>query len=240
MTASAATVIVGALMSVLLASIGRSSRLWRDAVVPGPASPRPEGREPRSVRTPDLRWRWRWPRLDEGRAERELAASLPLAVELMAASVRSGSELTEALEVASIGVGGAFSADVATMVHRIADGETSVEALHDWRSRRRSVGIARLVLTCEVGRQMGAGLDLSLDALAAGLRLDAQSAASRRIASSQAMASAAVMILLPAVVIVGDAAALLATPVGWLCVAGAVVLDAVGAYWMLCLIRAAS
>ena len=171
---------------------------------------------------------------------RDLVGSLPVAVELMAAAVRSGSELLDAVSVAAAGVGGAFGSDIAVVVRQVGEGATVSEALARWRDRRQVEGIDRLVLTCEVGRRMGAGLDLSLESLAAGLRLDADSSANRRMAATQSLASAAVMVLLPLVVIVAQAGSLFGSALGWGCVIAAVALDGVGALWMHRLIRAAA
>ncbi len=171
---------------------------------------------------------------------RELLASLPIAVELMGAAVKSGAELLEAMTVAASGVGGQFASDVADVTRQVDEGATTSEALHRWRIRRDLESIDRLVLTCEVGRRMGSGLDLSLESLAAGLRLDEESASNRRMASAQSLASAAVMVLLPVVMIVTQAGSLFGSAIGWGCVVSAVGLDGVGALWMHRLIRAAA
>ena len=245
MSPQVTTLLVGALMTTALGSAARSTRLWGVGVSRIPTPREPERPIPMASSVSSRQWRqlrqWRWWRwFEERREARALTTSLPVAVELMAASVRTGSELIEAMQLAALGVGGPFAADVAILQERVDDGATSAEALRQRRARRAAPGSDRLVLTCEVGRQMGAGLDLSLESLAGGLQLDALSAVNRRLASSQAIASAGVMILLPAAVIAGNAASLLSTSVGWMCVGAAALLDAIGAVWMLRLIRAAS
>ncbi len=94
-----------------------------------------------------------------------------------------------------------------------------------------------------LGAELGGAQARSLDGAAAGLRDRAELMAEVRALTSQARTSAAVMVLAP----VGFAAyswvtdgrvggVMFTTPVGWACLVAGVVLDGLGAIWMVKLV----
>jgi tight adherence protein B len=224
-SAAGAALLAGLATSVALWTLGRARSTWWRHTVLGRAVGDP-------VPSPV------WSGLPEwlGR-RRSIERDLPVAVDLVAASVRSGHGVVEALGVAASGVGGPFEADVAALTRRIERGATTEEALEWWASRRRVPGVGALVLTCRVGLSMGRGLPEALDALAATMSVDAGLDGQRRSASTQALTSAVVMVALPVVVALSGLGRLAGSLVGLASLAMALALDAVGAVWMWRLIR---
>jgi len=158
-------------------------------------------------------------------------------LEAVARSLRSGSSLLTALEqAATVSRGGAADAlDVALVTVR--NGAPLDAALDAWAGSEdpaRTVAGAALAL----GAQLGGARARALDDAALGLRDRAALTGEIRALTSQARASAAVMVLAP----IGFAflgwfadasvASVFTTPLGASCLVGGLALDAVGAWWM--------
>lgn len=176
-------------------------------------------------------------RTRRGRRDQEADRRLPEVLELVARGLRSGLDLRSALAAAT--VEGPHGVAVAQVVDRIDGGASPGVALAGWvddhpRAPVRVVGAALSVAATVGGRSAD-----SLDGVAASLR--ARHAASDEASSlaTQARASAAVMVALPAVVGgIGAAtdpavaAALLGTTWGLTCLGLAVAFDLAGGWWM--------
>jgi len=169
---------------------------------------------------------------------RGVERELPVAVDLMAASVRSGHGVLDALQVAGAGVGGGIGLDVDRLVRRIDSGATIAEALERWALERDGTGVTSLVITCRVGASMGSGLAEALDALASSLEAEAGLDGQRRSASMQALTSAVVMVSLPPVVALSGFGRLMSSGAGLLALVVASALDLLGAAWMWKMVRA--
>lgn len=165
-----------------------------------------------------------------GRAARLVDAALPEALDALARHLRSGATLPAALaEVPAF-------AGVASCV---TAGATLREAIADWVRATATPGArvagAALALAAEAGGSAAA----AVDGVAATLRAELAVVAEVRAQSSQARLSAFVMAVAP--VVFGALAAgtdrrtarfLLRTPIGSACLAAALALDAIGAWWM--------
>lgn len=170
--------------------------------------------------------------------------------ETCARSLRSGSTLLEALEDggrSDVGLGGGLEADMALLRRRIDSGSSLPAALQRWGEDRHDPDVWLVVSTCRLGHELGGPLAEAFDTIGGAIRARRDVAAEARSLSSQARASAALLVALPvlvgAVAVAFDSSTrqvLLGTPLGWACLAGAVLLDAAGVAWMRRLLASAS
>lgn len=180
-------------------------------------------------------------RLGERRTDRAVGAGLAPLCEHVARSLRSGVSLRSALVAAPVtDVGPALAEDLRAIRRRLDAGAAMDDALRAWALRRQHVGgvgltVAALGLAAEVGGSMAEAVDGVADTLRAEVAL----AEEVRAMAAQAEASAALIAVLPAVfaLVAGVAdpetlAFFVSEPVGMLCVAGGLGLDAVGFVWM--------
>ncbi len=180
---------------------------------------------------------WRRP----GRDESDHACLL----EAVARSLRSGQSLVGAIREgaeaeAEAGPGVALARSV-----RLADSGVGVVAVvDDWVGARPSGPRLLAGTALAMGAEMGGAQARCLDAAAASLRERASLEREVRALTSQARASAGVMVSAPLGFAVFSCATnprvaqvLTATPLGWACMMGGLVLDATGAGWMLRLAR---
>lgn len=164
----------------------------------------------------------------------------------MSSCLASGSSLLQAVGAAGRREGPAALGLAA--VHRSAlAGAPLQESIDVWAASCH-VGNARSVADAlAVTAATGASQVLALDAVADTLRRRAIQAQDIRSLSSQAKASAVVLLAVP----IGFSATagildprvgrfLLATPLGWACMVGGLLLDAAGAAWMRALLRRVS
>ncbi len=221
----------------------RRVRAFRAPAAPGshwPGSSRAPGSWV-SPRRPDAR---------PGPAARSVDLDHAVVLETVARSLRSGSSFTGALGEAVAELSGNQAADdLDRALSAVRAGAPVVEALERWAGPDAGRGRARVLAgtSLVLGAELGGMPARSLDAAAAGLRDRAALALEVRALSSQARASAAVMVLGPPVFLVLASGAdhrllhvLLGTPLGLGCVAAGVVLDASGAWWMAWLVRRVS
>lgn len=174
-----------------------------------------------------------------GRAEREARRAdqaLPAMLDHLTRQLRSGSSLSGAVRSAA-----AAAPDRSTV--RLADdlgaGVALAEGVERWRGATptpaRHLVAAALGLAAEAGGGVALVLDGVSDTLRDRVALDREVAA----LSSQARASAAVLVAAPVAFAVlastADhrvATALFGQPLGWACLAAGAALDVVGALWM--------
>ncbi len=184
-------------------------------------------------------------RVSSGRGVRRADARLPDLLEHAGRSLRSGVDLVPALRAAADAVGGLHGAEVGAAVARVDGGAPLPAALAPWGWAHPRPPVALAVGALEVAALAGGARGRALDGVAATLRARTAVAEEARALSSQAAASAAVLVALPLVVTVLGALAdprvagdLLGTPVGLVCLVVAVVLDGIGALWMHRIVRA--
>ncbi len=191
----------------------------------------------------ELRWRptdlrrglpieWR------GREEARLGRELPVLLEVIARSLRSGASVSTALREASTGETLA-AADLAAVLRAADQGVPMADALDGWARRRSTPGIRLTVGALAVAVRSGGSPARALDGVAATLRSRNEVEREVRALATQARASAAVMAVAPVAFallgVLGDhrtATFLLGTAGGLACLVAGLALDVAGAWWM--------
>lgn len=180
------------------------------------------------------------------RRDRSWDVELIAAVDAMAAALRSGASLRQAVDRAGT-PGGLIGPGLRLAAVRSRGGMPLDGALAAWARDAPAEGAALVVDALAMAGLVGAGQADALDAVARTLRERQAQAREQRALTSQARASAVVLVCAPVgfsiAVAVADprvAHTLLATPGGWACVMGGVVFDAAGAWWMAALVRRAT
>jgi tight adherence protein B len=172
----------------------------------------------------------------ESRRRRRADHDLPSFLDQVGRQLRAGAALPGAVRAAAHGRGEPSTARLAA---DLAAHRPLVGAVEDWHAAcptpARDLASAALTLAADAGGSVAAVLDGVSETLRDRVALDREVAA----LSSQARASAAVLVVAPIVfaVLAGVAdprvaQVLLAEPFGWACVAGGAVLDGLGALWM--------
>jgi tight adherence protein B len=135
--------------------------------------------------------------------------------------------------------GGPFRADAARLARRLDAGQTVPEVIRWWAAARRSPELARLALVADAGTRVGGELARALDGVAAAMTDRRDVAAEARSLSSQARASAVLLVAAPLLFGVAMAGVqpegiqfLVGTPGGWATLVTALLLDAVGGFWL--------
>lgn len=164
---------------------------------------------------------------------------IPDALERLAAALRTGSSLVQALEDAGRTTEPPFGAEVAELARTLQAGVPLPVVLDRWTASYsdRSTRLAATALT--LATRVGAVPAQAIDGVAATLRERAALAAERHAQATQARTSAVVLSLAPLgfmalLISTNDAAAhfLFATPLGWACLLLGTGLDILGALWM--------
>jgi tight adherence protein B len=166
------------------------------------------------------------------RADRDL----PLLLDQVTRHLRAGSSLSAAVASAARGRSGPGTGRLAD---ELAAGAPLAVAVEAWRARAptpaRDLVASALSLASEAGGAVAVVLDGVNETLRERVALEREVAA----VSSQARASAAVLVVAPvafaALAAAADprvAAVLVGSPTGWGCIAGGALLDVAGALWM--------
>jgi tight adherence protein B len=191
-----------------------------------------------AVTTPVALWR-----MGRGRAVSRLESQLPLALDAVARSLRSGAGLHQAIAEAATASGGTLGADLGRAAAE-ARAIGVVAALEDWRRVRPLPGVRLAVAALCLGVETGGAQARAVDGVAATLRQRQATAAEARALASQARASAAVIGLAPlafcALTSATDprvATFLFRSPAGLAVLTAGLMLDGLGAAWMARLAR---
>lgn len=172
-------------------------------------------------------------------ADHRRAGALPALLEDVARGLRSGASLRQALEQSTDRADVLLAPELRRVCDEVDRGGSLDLALQGWCARQPSEGLRLAVAALSLGIDAGGARGRALDGVAASLR--DRAAVDRELAalSSQARASAVVMVVAP-VAFAGFAAAtdrhtahfLGGTPAGWMCLASGLMLDAIAAWWM--------
>jgi tight adherence protein B len=185
-----------------------------------------------------------WQRRATAQVERNRRSQLPEALERMAAALRTGSSLPQALGEAARGTPAPLGPELDALADQAARGRPVLTVLDGWTDERPDQGTRLAAVALALATGVGAAPARALDGVATTLRERLELAGERHALATQARASAVVLSAAPpvfaALLTLGDAEAsrfLLQTPAGWLCVAVGVGLDLLGAVWMTRLTR---
>ena len=236
---------VALVLLVVLGASGLRSAAGRRASVRHRLAPPVRPVRPVQRVQPGRQVRWVWGRWRERGSRASADIEHARLLEVVARALRSGASLTGALaEAAAELPSSAAVDDLRRSLVAVRAGAPVIDALEQWRTasdaRPRVLAGTALVL----GAELGGVPARSLDAAASGLRDRAALAREVRALSSQARASAAVMVLGPPLFLGAAAAAdprlhrvLFGSPVGLTCMVVGAALDAAGAWWMAALVR---
>jgi tight adherence protein B len=176
--------------------------------------------------------------------DRRLVEQLPDMMRALAAAIRSGRSIPQALDAAREESIAPLRAALDVADARLSVGATLDEALEAFAAEAATEDASLVVETLKIGRAAGTNLPLILDVAAESLVERERIARDRRATSAQAKMSALVVGLMPIAFfgIVGSGArdqlrVLLGDPVGWALLAGGVILEAGGALWIRALLR---
>jgi tight adherence protein B len=185
-----------------------------------------------------------WLRSRRGQAAARLDRALPVALEAVARSLRSGASLGQAIAEAAEAAPPPLAAELARVVAEAGAGAGLVAALERLGERNPSGAVRLAVAAMALGVDTGGAQAKAVDGVAATLRDRLAIGAEVRALSSQARASAVVIGIAPvafgAVAVTADrgtAAFLFRTPVGLACLTTGLGLDALSWLWMRRLVR---
>jgi tight adherence protein B len=186
-----------------------------------------------SVGAPSLALRAR-----RGRGAARVEAQLPMALEAVARSLRSGASLRQAV-VEAASVGGPVGDDLAGVAVGLRGGVTLAEALERWEQQRPLPGVRLAVAALSLASETGGAQARAVDGVAATLRDRQAVAAEVRAQAAQVRASVLVISVAPIAFCAFASATdhrtaqfLFRTPLGWAFLAVGLGLDALSAVWM--------
>lgn len=188
-------------------------------------------------------------RTRRGRADARIEQALPVALEAVARSLRSGASLRQAVEEAGAarsGGGRALAAELSRAAAEAAQGASLVSSLEAIAARRPLAGVRLGVAALCLGAETGGAQARAVDGVAATVRERLAVAAELKALSSQARISALVIGVAPvgfgafaAATDPRTAQFMLHTPAGLALLAAGLFLDAMGWLWMQRLARVA-
>jgi len=174
-----------------------------------------------------------------GRRSGRLVEALPLVVDMIVRSLRSGASLVQALSEVAASAPQVVRRDLQRITDEIRLGRTAADALRSWAERVDGPEVRVVAAALATASENEAGTGHALASVAQSLRDRAALRADIRTHAAQAVASMYALVLLPAAFLgleligSGDTAQfLLGTAAGRLCLAAAVVLDLSGWAWM--------
>jgi tight adherence protein B len=173
------------------------------------------------------------------RRTRQLERALPFALDDVARSLRSGGSLRMAIMEAASRAAGVLGADLGAVASELADGCPLHDALARWEARRPVRSVRLAVAALSLAAETGGASARAIDGVAATLRVNLGIAGEVKALASQARMSALVIVLAPVAFTALAASTdhrtarfLVATPFGLACLAGGLLLDAIGWAWM--------
>jgi tight adherence protein B len=183
--------------------------------------------------------------LTRGRRERAFAAGLPVALEQVAAELRGGGTVANAVERLA-GTTGPVAGDLHRVHVRTQLGLPLADALAGWPSEHDAPGVRAAAGALSVATTMGGRAADAVDGLAASLRHRLDAIAEAHSLSAQARLSAVVVGAAPlgylafsTLVDPASVTALVDTGVGRVCLVVGLGLEALAAFWIRRIVRSA-
>lgn len=165
----------------------------------------------------------------------------------LGAALRAGNSVVAGLEAAAEPCEGKLADELDALVGRVRRGWTVREAIERWERDASRTSVRMVAGAILLGGATGGRLSDALDSVAATVATQLELDAERRALSSQARASAALLVLAPigfsliaAVIDPRVGRGLFATPIGLASAAIAIGLDALGWRWMRSIVRSAA
>ncbi len=173
-------------------------------------------------------------------------SQFPQALERLAGAIRSGSSLAVALEEAGRATSDPLGPELAALSLGASRGQPMAAVLDGWTREHDDPGTRLAATALVLATVVGVAPARAVDGVAATLRERLEVSAERRALASQARTSALVLsaapLLFALLLGMSDGAAarfLLHSRAGWVCLAGGLALDSLGAWWMARLTRGA-
>lgn len=183
-------------------------------------------------------------RLSRGRRVAAIEAALPLALEAMARSLRTGGSLRQAVSEAASAATPPLADDLGVVAGAVAHGAPLATALEQWAEARPLPGVRLAAAALTLGAETGGGQAKAIDGVARTIRDRLGAVAEVKAQATQARVSAAVIALSPLAFGVLSTATdhrtatfLLRTAPGLVLLTTGLALDALGAAWMARLTR---
>lgn len=180
----------------------------------------------------------RWP-TSPVRAGQRMAASLPEALDDVARALRAGTSLRNALLDAAAGGTAPARAALGAIVADADRGRTLREACDRWAASAATSEVRLVAVALGLAADGGPNPARAVEGAAATVRERLSLVADVRAQAAQARLSAAVLAVLPLAftgwLVLSDdrvRSFLVASPLGWACLAAGAALDGVGAWWM--------
>jgi tight adherence protein B len=178
-------------------------------------------------------------RFASSRASRRYEDALPDALDRLAAGIRAGASVPQALEAAATRGDAAVGADLIAVVKAVEQGTSLDDALQGWCRRRPLRGVGLTAAALDLGSRFGGRQATAVDAVSDAVRSRLALRREVRALSAQARASAWVMAATPVAFAAASAALdpriasmLLGSVFGWACLGGGLALDVGAAAWM--------
>lgn len=178
---------------------------------------------------------------------RQRTDQLPVALDRLAAALRSGSSLPMAFDEVGTAMEPPLGPELLALGREAAGGRPIVQVLDDWSAAHDDPGTRLATSALVLAALVGSAPARAIDGVAATVRERLDLAAERHALAAQARTSALVLSVAPVgfagLLVVGDTAAadfLLGSPAGWACLALGLGLDAGGVWWMTRLSRSDS
>ncbi|MBV9951806.1 MAG: type II secretion system F family protein [Acidimicrobiia bacterium] len=235
------TVVLCVVLVVALVRCGAAaSRETARARVRQRSSAPHDGSAGRALHVLPLQWSDRLVgRFASARAARRYEEALPDALDHLAAGIRAGASVPQALDAAATRSDAAVGEDLASVVAAVEQGTALDDALRAWCGRRPLRGVELTATALDLGSRFGGRQATAVDAVSDAVRTRLALRREVRALSAQARASAWVMAATPIAFAAFSAALdprvatmLLGSVLGWGCLSGGIALDAVAAVWM--------
>jgi len=182
-------------------------------------------------------------RIARGRGDRRVAAAVPAGLDRVAAGLRSGGTVLDAVDQVATGAG-PLAPDLARVAARTRLGASALDALGQWPVERPLPVVRAAAGGLAVAVDVGGPAADALEHLAGSLRAGAAARADAHALSAQARVSAVVVGAAPigylafaTVADPGSLGVLLGTGAGRLCLMGGIALEALAALWIRALLR---
>lgn len=173
------------------------------------------------------------------RRRRRFETQLPDTLQLLSGSLRAGHSILRAIDAAAVESASPTAEEMRRVVAQTSLGRDLLDALQETASRMRNEDVSWVAQAVQINREVGGNLAEVLDQVNETIRERGEIRGHIRALAAEGKFSAYILMAMP-VVIVGILAAvnpgymnlMFAHPLGWVMIAGSVVLLSVGGLWL--------